>query len=148
MHQVTRLPLPPGYTLCTGLAHTKGGGRPKVPKRSRPGHIASPIAISDSHSKKKQKNRLLPGASSPRRRSSKSERSPEPRPTSASRSTKRCSSQEETSSVSSFTLTPSQTPGPVRPLEEIRPNPRIQHHGPDIWIAPTLLPFSGEGLFS
>ena len=147
-HQLTKLALPPGYTLCTGLAHTKGGGRPEAPKRSRSSLPDSSMAISDSHSKKKQKNRLLPGASSPRRRSSKSERSPEPRPTPVSRSTKRCLSQDETSSVSSFTLTPSQTPGPVRPLEEIRPDPRIQHHGPDIGIAPTLLPFSGEGLFS
>jgi len=98
MHQVTQLALPSGYTLCTGLAHTKGGGRPKAPKRSRSPFPDSPIDTS----KKKQKNRLLPGASSPRRRSSKSERSPEPRLTPVSRSTKRCLSQDEISSVSSF----------------------------------------------
>ena len=49
---------------------------------------------------------------------------------------------------SAFSFTPSQEPGHVRPLADIRQDPRIAHQGPDIGIAPTLLPFTGEGLFS
>ena len=52
------------------------------------------------------------------------------------------------SSQPQFSLTPSQSPGPTRLLSELRMDPRIPQDGRQVGIAPTLLPFEGEGLFS
>ena len=52
------------------------------------------------------------------------------------------------SSQPQFSLTPSQSPGPTRTLSELRLDPRIPQDGRQVGIAPTLLPFEGEGLFS
>jgi len=52
------------------------------------------------------------------------------------------------SSQPQFSLTPSQSPGPTRLLSELRIDPRIPQDGRQVGIAPTLLPFKGEGLFS
>ena len=57
-------------------------------------------------------------------------------------------SQGSDESSSGFDLTPSQSPGPTRPLSELRVDPRIPNDGKPVGIGDTLLPFAGEGLFS
>jgi len=98
-------------------------------------------------SRKQKKAPTLPGATSPIRRSSKSERSPDPRPRSLSKK-KKTDHLAVSSPPSSFSFTPSQDLGQVRQLADIHQDPRIVHQGPNIGIAPALLPFSGDGLFS
>eukprot|EP01042_Synura_sphagnicola_P000794 gene794-biopygen843 len=52
------------------------------------------------------------------------------------------------SSQPQFSFTPSQSPGPTCLLSELRIDPRIPQDGRQVGMAPTLLLFEGEGLFS
>ena len=139
---------PVGYFCPREAGRSVGGGKRPSTKRSRNLYSdPSQAGVLPAKPRKKKKPPLLPGATSPIRRSSKSERSPDPCSRSPPKK-KTFAPSAVDSPPSSFSLTPSQEPGQTRPLADIRQDPRIAHQGPAIGIAPTLLPFTGEGLFS
>ena len=114
-----------------------GGGRGPGKRRLPPGTFHSPV---DKRSK------VSPSVKgSPRRAAVKTKRQDS---LSSSSLRKPKLSQDSDESSSGFDLTPSQSPGPTRPLSELRTDPRIPNDGQPVRIGNTLLPFEGEGLFS
>ena len=128
------------------LGSCVGGGLGLPVKRSRDTY-SDPSFPSPSPVKKRKKKPPRPTESSSRTRPFKTARSPDPRPLEDDVG-KRSRISPSSYTCSPFTLTPSQSPGPTRALEEIRVDPRIPHQGLLVGIAPTLLPFDGEGLFT
>ena len=127
-----------GFTLPGGREyHPSGGGRGPGKRRLPPGTFHSPV---DKRSK------VSPSVKgSPRRAAVKTKRQDS---LSSSSLRKPKLSQDSDESSSGFDLTPSQSPGPTRPLPELRTDPRIPNDGQPVRIGNTLLPFEGKGLFS
>ena len=119
------------FTLPGGLPYRPGKG----PRKRSPPQGSLVLTI-------------RPKASgSPRRAELRTKRS-DPESTSLSRGKHNRSQGSETSTLSACTLTPSQSPGPIRSLIDIRVDPRIPNDGRSVGIGKTLLPFDGEDLFS
>ena len=114
-----------------------GGGRGPGKRRPPPGSLHTPV---DKCSK------VSPSVKgSPRRAAVKTKRQDS---LSSNSLRKPKLSQDSEESCSGFDLTPSQSPGPTRPLSELRTDPCIPNDGQPVGIGNSLLPFEGEGLFS